>query len=153
MPINDRAGSLLLFLALVLGGGLAIGFLTAPGAWYAGLNKRAFNPPPWVFAPVWTVLYGLIAIAGWRIWHSDRNSRAMQMWWAQLGLNFLWSPAFFGAHQIRAALVIIVLMLAVILSFIATAWRLDRLAAWLFVPYAAWVAFASLLNGSIWVMN
>jgi translocator protein len=148
-----RAVSLVLFLVLVLGGGLAIGFLTTPGGWYAGLNKPAFNPPPWLFGPVWTALYVLIAIAGWRIWHSDRTGLAMQTWWAQLALNFLWSPVFFGAHQIGLALVIIVILLAVILGFIATAWRLDRAAAWLFLPYAAWVAFASLLNGSIWMMN
>lgn len=149
----NRAGSLLLFLVLAMRGGLAIVFLTTPGAWYAWLNKPAFNPPPRIFGPVWTVLYVLIAVAGWRVWHGYRTGRTMQMWWAQLGLNFLWSPIFFGAHQIGAALVIIVLMLAVILSFIATSWRLDGFAAWLFVPYAAWVAFASLLNGSIWVMN
>jgi tryptophan-rich sensory protein len=149
----NRAVSLVLFFVLVLGGGLAIGFVTAPGGWYAGLNKPAFNPPPWLFGPVWTVLYVLIAIAGWRIWHSDRNGRAMQLWWAQLALNFLWSPVFFGAHQIGLALGIILILLATILGFIATAWRLDRWAAWLFVPYAAWVGFASLLNGSIWMMN
>lgn len=149
----NRAVSLVLFLVLVLGGGLAIGFVTAPGEWYAGLNKPAFNPPPWLFGPVWTVLYVLIAVAGWRIWHSERNSRAMQMWWIQLALNFLWSPVFFGAHQIGLALIIIMMLLAMTLGFIATAWRLDRPAAWLFVPYAAWVGFATLLNGSIWMMN
>jgi tryptophan-rich sensory protein len=149
----NRAVSLFLFLLLVLGGGLAIGFLTAPGGWYAGLHKPAVNPPPWLFGPVWTLVYVLIAIAGWRIWHSERTGLAMQMWWAQLALNFLWSPVFFGAHQIGLALFIIVILLAVILGFIAKAWRSDRAAAWLFVPYAAWVAFASLLNGLIWMMN
>jgi tryptophan-rich sensory protein len=149
----NRAVSLVLFLALVVGGGLGIGFLTAPGEWYAGLAKPTFNPPPWLFGPVWTVLYALITIAGWRVWHRDRTGRASQMWWAQLVLNFLWSPVFFGAHQIGLALVVVLLLLGVILGFIATAWRSDRVAAWLFAPYAAWVAFASLLNGSIWMMN
>ena len=124
-----------------------------PGRRHAGLNKPAFNPPPWLFGPVWTVLYVLIAIAGWRIWHSERNGQAMQMWGAQLALNFLWSPIFFGAHQIGLALIIIMMLLAMTLGFIATAWRLDRAAACLFVPYAAWVGFASLLNGAIWMMN
>jgi tryptophan-rich sensory protein len=77
----------------------------------------------------------------------------MQMWWAQLALNFLWSPIFFGAHQIGLAFVVILLMLAAILGFIASAWRVDRAATWLFVPYAAWVGFAALLNGAIWTMN
>jgi translocator protein len=144
---------LVLYLALVLGGGLVLGFLTTPGAWYAVLIKPAFNPPAWLFGPVWTVLYILIAVAGWRVWQRDRHGWPMKLWWAQLALNFLWTPVFFAAHQIGLALVVILLMLAAILGFIATAWRPDRVAAWLFVPYAAWVAFASLLNGSIWALN
>jgi benzodiazapine receptor len=149
----NRHVSLVLFLALVLGGGLVLGFLTAPGAWYAGLSKPAFNPPAWLFGPVWTVLYIMIAVAGWRVLQRDRHGWPMKLWWAQLALNFLWTPVFFAAHQIGLALVIILLMLATILGFIATAWRLDRVSAWLFVPYAAWVAFASVLNGSIWALN
>ena len=149
----NRHLPLILFLVLVLGGGLFLGFLTAPGAWYAGLAKPAFNPPGWLFGPAWTVLYVLIAVAGWRIWRRERHGWPMKLWWAQLGLNFLWSPVFFGAHQIGAAFLVILLMLAAILAFIAVAWRQDRVAAWLFVPYAAWVAFASVLNGSIWALN
>ncbi len=149
----NRYVSLILFLVLVLGGGLALGGLTVPGGWYAGLVKPSFNPPAWLFGPVWTVLYVLIAIAGWRVWQRDRSGWPMKLWWAQMALNFLWTPVFFGAHQLGLALVVILLMLAAILAFIATAWRRDRVAAWLFVPYAAWVAFASLLNGSIWMLN
>ena len=149
----NRFVSLILFLLLVLGGGLALGGLTVPGGWYAGLTKPAFNPPAWLFGPVWTVLYVLIAVAGWRVWKRDRTGCPIRLWWAQLALNFLWTPVFFAAHQIGLALVVILLMLAAILGFIATAWRLDSVAAWLFVPYAAWVAFASVLNGSIWVLN
>ena len=149
----NRHVSLILFLALVLGGGLVLGFLTTPGGWYAGLTKASFNPPAWLFGPVWTVLYVLIAVAGWRVWQRDRTGWPMKLWWAQLALNFLWTPVFFGAHRIGLALVVILLTLAAILGFIATARRLDRLAAWLFMPYAAWVAFASVLNGSIWMLN
>src|SRR6185369_13778666 len=90
--------SLILLLVLAVGGGLAIGFLTAPGEWYAGLAKPAFNPPNWIFAPVWTVLYVLIAVAGWRIFKRDRRGWPMTLWWGQLALNFLWSPVFFAAH-------------------------------------------------------
>jgi tryptophan-rich sensory protein len=77
----------------------------------------------------------------------------MKLWWARLALNFLWTPVFFAAHQIGLALVVILLKLAAILVFIVTAWRLDRVAAQLFVPNAAWVTFASLLNGSILMLN
>lgn len=141
------------FLLLVVGGGQLIGFLTIPGPWYEALAKPFFNPPNWLFGPVWTVLYVLIAIAGWRIWRRDPRGTAMKLWWLQLVLNFLWSPSFFAMQQIGLALVVVLAMLATILAFIAAAWNVDRLSAWLFVPYAAWVAFASLLNASIWWLN
>jgi tryptophan-rich sensory protein len=99
MPMK-RLAPLILFLVLVMGGGVAIGFLTAPGEWYAGLAKPSFNPPNWLFGPVWTLLYLLIAVAGWRVFESDRGGWPMKLWWAQLALNFLWSPVFFAAHQI-----------------------------------------------------
>jgi len=148
-----RFGPLTLFLLLVVGGGVAIGFLTAPGEWYAGLAKPPFNPPNWVFAPVWTVLYVLIAVAGWRTFERDRSSWPMKLWWAQLVLNFLWSPVFFAAHRIGLALLVILLLLAAILAFLVMSWRQSRVAAWLFAAYAAWVAFAAVLNGSIWLLN
>ena len=149
----NRRLVLLGFLVLVIGGGLAIGYLTAPGEWYAGLDKPSFNPPGWVFAPVWTVLYMLIAVAGWRTFERDRRGWPMRLWWAQLALNFLWSPVFFAAHRIGLALAIVLLMLAAILPFIGMAWRQDRVAAWLFAPYAAWVGFASVLNGAVFALN
>lgn len=150
--MSGRA-AILPFILLVVGGGLLIGFFTAPGEWYAALAKPSFNPPNWLFGPVWTILYVMIAIAGWRVWQADRSGMAMKLWWLQLVLNFLWSPSFFALQNITLALVIILALLLAILAFIATAWKTDRLAAWLFVPYAAWVAFASLLNGSIRALN
>lgn len=146
-------GSLFLFFALVLGGGLVIGFMTAPEAWYASLAKPPFNPPNWIFAPVWTALYVMIAIAGWRIWRQGRGKLPMWLWGVQLALNFAWSPIFFSAHRIDVALGIIVLLLIAIVAFIATAWRQDKIASLLFAPYAIWVAFASLLNGALWLLN
>ncbi len=141
------------FLVLTVGGGLAIGSLTVPGEWYAALAKPAFNPPNWLFGPVWAVLYVVIAIVGWRTFQRDRAGWPMRLWWIQLGLNFLWSPTFFAAHQIAAALVIVLMLLAAILAFVTMSWPRDRPAAYLFMPYAAWVAFASLLNGAVWLMN
>lgn len=149
----NRLVLLSLFLVLVVGGGLAIWFLTAPDKWYAGLAKPAFNPPNWLFGPVWTVLYVLIAVAGWRTFERDRGGWPMRLWWTQLGLNFFWSPTFFAAHQIGLALLVVLLLLAAILAFIVMSWRQNRVAAWLFAPYAAWVAFASVLNGAIWLLN
>ena len=145
--------ALIAFVVLVLGGGLVIGYLTAPGDWYAGLEKPSFNPPNWVFAPAWTLLYVAIAVAGWRAWKSDSHRWPMRLWWTQLALNFLWSPVFFAAHRIGLALLVISLLLATILLFIVAIGRHDRVAAALFAPYAAWVAFATLLNGAIFMLN
>ena len=150
--MNHRP-SLILFLVAVVSGGLAIGYLTAPGEWYAQLTKPGFNPPAWVFGPAWTVLYVLIAVAGWRVWRREPGGWPMRLWWTQMVLNFSWSPVFFSAHRIGLALIVVLLLLAAILAFIATVWRRNRVAAWLFAPYAAWVAFASLLNASILRLN
>ena len=145
--------SLAIFIAIVLGGGTLIGLATLPGPWYEALEKPFFNPPNWLFGPVWSILYVLIGIAGWRVWQLHDNGSLAIVWIVQLLLNFLWSPVFFGAQSIGGALMIILALLAAILVFIALAWQRDRVAAWLFVPYALWVAFASTLNGSIFALN
>lgn len=149
----NRTLSLLGFVVLVLGGGTLIGYLTLPGEWYAGLAKPFFNPPDWMFGPVWSVLYVLVAVAGWRMWRHDPWGAALRVWICQLILNFLWSPIFFGLQQPGLALMVIVALLVAILGFIPIARKTDRLAAWLFAPYAVWVAFATLLNASIWWLN
>jgi translocator protein len=144
---------LMLFVVLVLGTGFAAGLLNPPGSWYAALAKPWFNPPNWVFAPVWSIVYLLVAIAGWRTWERDRNSMAMTLWWAQMALNFLWSPIFFTAHRPAVALAVILMLLVAILAFIARQWSADRFSAVLFIPYAAWVGFASVLNFEIVRLN
>jgi tryptophan-rich sensory protein len=149
--------SLPAFLLLVVGGGLLIGGLTGPDPWFASLRKPSFNPPNWIFGPVWTALYVMIAIAGWRAWSRRTDTRAdslaLGLWWLQLGLNFLWSPVFFAAHQIGIALALIALLLLSIIGFVATAWSRDRVAALLFAPYMLWVAFATALNAAFYSMN
>ncbi|MGV3633227.1 MAG: TspO/MBR family protein [Pseudorhodoplanes sp.] len=138
------------FIVAVLAIGLTIGAVTRPGPWYAALVKPSFNPPGWVFGPVWTVLYVMIGIAGARTWEA---AHGMRLWFAQMALNFAWSPAFFGLHRPALALVIVLGMLASIVAFIIARWNADRVSALLFIPYAAWVAFASLLNAAIVVLN
>lgn len=146
-------GALVVFLLLVVGGGLSIGVFTLPGEWYAGLTKPSFNPPNWIFGPVWSVLYIAIAVAGWRNWQRDRTGTAMKVWGVQMLANFAWSPVFFAAHRIDLALSIILLLLVSVAGFIRLSWRQDRVSALLFVPYAAWVGFASALNGAILLLN
>ena len=140
------------FLVVVIGGGLLIGFVTRPDAWYAGLAKPPFNPPNWVFAPVWTVLYVLIAIAGARTFARGLDL-AFALWVTQLALNSVWSPVFFRPHRPGLALSVVAALLAAIVAFIVQRWHADNVSALLFVPYAGWVAFATLLNASIVRLN
>jgi tryptophan-rich sensory protein len=144
---------LALFVVLVVGSGFATGFFNRPGGWYGALAKPWFNPPGSIFAPIWSIVYLLVAVAGWRTWERDRNSMAMTLWWAQMALNFLWSPIFFTAHWPDVALAVILMLLAAILAFIARQWPDDRISAALFIPYAAWVGFASVLNFEIVRLN
>jgi translocator protein len=144
---------LAIFLATVIGVGALIGVSTAPGEWYASLDKPPFNPPNWLFGPVWFALYVMIAIAGWRTFIREPGGTAMKLWFGQMALNWLWSLTWFTLHWLWPAFIVIASILALILAFIAVSWREDRVSAWLFVPYAAWVGFASLLNLSIAVLN
>jgi translocator protein len=143
----------LAFMAVTTGIGVLIGFANLPGDWYAGLAKPAFNPPNWIFGPVWSVLYVLIGIAGGRIWVRAKGSNAMLIWFLQMILNFCWSPAFFGMKNTGLALIIILAMLALIFAFILQARKLDKIATLCFAPYAAWVSFATVLNLSLYLLN
>ncbi|WP_306145188.1 TspO/MBR family protein [Roseibium sp. MMSF_3412] len=145
--------TLLAFVVVVLAIGIFIGMQTAPGEWYRALEKPPFNPPNWIFGPVWTVLYVFIAVAGWRTFRQAPGSVAVKLWVAQMVLNWTWSPVFFAFHQLWFALVILLGMLAAILFFIVDRWQLDRTAALLFCPYAAWVGFAGILNLSLALLN
>jgi len=149
---------LLGFVALCLAVAAAGGAVTASsvGTWYAGLAKPSFNPPDWVFGPVWTALYLMMAVAGWRVWRRRGVSGvrpALGVWTLQLVLNLCWSLVFFGARLIGAALVEIAVLFAAILVTALLFWRIDRVAGALLVPYAAWVAFAALLNAALWRLN
>jgi len=154
---RDIAG-LLAFLVICLGISAAGGAATASsvGTWYQTLQKPFFNPPNWLFAPVWTALYIMMAIAGWRVWraHGLRGARAaMALFAVQLALNLAWSFLFFGYRMIGAALIEIILLLMAILVTTVLFWKRDRLAGMLFVPYAGWVAFATILNFALWRLN
>lgn len=145
-------GGLLFFFALVAAAALT-GQAFQPGEWYEGLAKPDFTPPNWIFPVAWTALYILIAIAGWRVWRAPEGRAALGVWIVALGLNAAWSFLMFGQHAIGLALVDIYALLAAIFAFIVLAWKADRPAALLFVPYAAWVSFASVLNLAVWQLN
>jgi tryptophan-rich sensory protein len=148
--------ALVAFVLVTLAVGFVAGQVTVPNipGWYEHLAKPAFNPPNWVFAPVWTVLYLAMAVAAWRIWRKQglRNT-ALALWALQLALNFCWSILFFGAHAILLALVDLCLLWLMILATLIVFWRTDRLAGLLLVPYLGWVSFAGLLNAAILTLN
>ena len=128
----------------------------ADNGWYAGLAKPAWNPPGWVFGPVWTVLYAMMAVAAWRAWRKGgwaKQKAALSLFVVQWALNGLWTPLFFGLHRPGWALAEILVLLAAILTTLRAFWRVDRTAGLLFLPYAAWGAFATVLNWTIWRLN
>ena len=124
--------------------------------WFAGLVKPPFYPPNWVFGPVWTVLYALMAVALWRILRlpgSTARTVALILFFLQLALNAAWSWMFFWAHSSLLGLTNIVPQVLVIIATLVSFARLDQLAAWCLAPLLAWVTFASVLNFSIWWLN
>ncbi len=124
-----------------------------PGPWYAALAKPEWTPPNWLFAPVWTVLYVMIAVAGWLVWRAEGLRATLAVWGVQLALNAAWTWTMFDQHRIGAALVNILLLWLAICAFILLSWNVSRWAAYLFVPYWIWVSYASALNFAIWRLS
>ena len=142
---------------------LAVTFIAAwngarymPGEWYAALSKPSWNPPSWIFAPVWTFLYISMAVAAWLAWRRKGLPAAatpIAVFLVQLGLNSLWTWLFFGLHRPDLAFGDISLLWVAILATLILFWRASPAAGWLFVPYLAWVSFAAVLNFTLWRMN
>jgi len=129
---------------------------TSVDGWYRTLSKPAFNPPDWVFAPVWSALYVMMALAAWLVWRRvglAGGRIALSLWGVQLALNLAWSILFFGLNRIGLALVDIVLLLLAIATTTVAFWRIDARAGLLFLPYLLWVGYATVLNGALWALN
>ncbi|MFN3868723.1 MAG: TspO/MBR family protein [Hyphomicrobiaceae bacterium] len=131
----------------------ASGAIFMPGPWYRALSKPSWTPPDWAFGPAWTVLYLMIAVAGWLVWTEQGAGPAIAFWAANIVFNGAWSWLMFGLKRIRWALADAIAMLLTIIGFIATAWPVSQTAALLFVPYLAWVTFATALNWAILARN
>lgn len=124
--------------------------------WYERLAKPPLTPPNHLFGPVWTVLYALMAVSAWNVWKTRPSScrrRGLRLFAVQLALNLLWTWTFFGTHQMLTAFVDLVALWAAILLTILTFRKMSHTAAWLLVPYLAWVTFAGYLNFAIWKLN
>lgn len=151
--------SLIINLAIPLAFGVAGALLNqrSVDTWYAGLNKPSFNPPNWIFGPVWTFIYILIGVAAYLIWQKRSQivhlPRTIAVYFIQLVLNLLWTFLFFYAHKIGASLIEIVALFVVILINASVFYKIDKMAGLLFIPYAIWVSFATLLTYSIYSLN
>jgi len=130
-------------------GGLGAVFTTpAIGGWYAGLVKPIFNPPNWLFGPVWTLLYAMMAVAWWLVGFKEKK-----IFLTQLGVNLLWSIVFFGLKQPGVAVGVIVVLWVLIFLTIRKFMSINKLGGWLLYPYLLWVSFATILNVAITILN
>jgi translocator protein len=152
--ISSNLVAPVLFIAVVAAAA-AFGGQWGAGPWYAGLSKPHWTPPNRLFPPVWTLLYLMIAVAGWLVWTTPHENRSLilGLWAAQLLLNAAWSYLFFGRHEIALALVDILALLVAIAAFVIAAWPANQWASLLFIPYLLWVGYATALNASIWLRN
>jgi len=125
--------------------------------WYAELSKPSFNPPDWAFGVVWPILYVMMGVAAFLVWRKRTGSRqvriALGLFLAQLALNGIWTPIFFGLHMMGLALVEIIVLWLAILATIIAFWRISKTAACLLIPYILWVSFAIALNAGLWHLN
>lgn len=154
MKIKKLGISLLLCFVVAFLGSL----VTTPSidTWYVTLQKPSFNPPNWVFGPVWTVLYFLMGVSLFLIWSKktkNKDKKPLQFFLLQLGLNLLWSIVFFGLHSPIGAFITIVLLWAAIFYTIILFYKVSKNAAYLLIPYLLWVSFATLLNLAIVILN
>ncbi len=156
MPVRPRfsLSSLLFWLTLSFVPGLA-GMAFPPDDWYRGLIKPGWNPPAWVFGPTWTLLYILIGVAVYRVARRDSPHTPVALTWffAQLVLNALWTPLFFGLHRPDLALVCIVALWLAIVGMMRAFARVSPGASAMLTPYLLWVSFATALNAAIWHLN
>jgi len=125
----------------------------SPGEWYQNLEKPSFNPPGWVFGPVWTILYIAMGIAAWLVWKERGFSPVLYIFLGQLVLNALWSYLFFGANRPDLAFFEILLLWVLILLTMLLFWKVRTAAGILLLPYLLWVTFASVLNFALWRLN
>lgn len=134
----------------------AMGALFPPGDWYAQLNKPSWNPPSWLFGPVWSALYTLMAVAAWLVWRRGgfaAQRTPLALFVVQLALNAAWSPLFFGLQWAGVAFAEMLLLWLAIVATLMSFWRVNPVAGWLLAPYLAWVSFAAVLNFTLWRLN
>ena len=141
---------LITFIASAIGG-----FTTASykEPWYSQIILPSFNPPSWVFAPVWTMLYVMMAIAIWKIWINSYDLKILKLYFVHLFFNGTWSIVFFGFHQIGLALINLIIILIFILLLMKNYFNKNKISFYLMIPYLLWSSYALILNSSIFILN
>lgn len=134
---------------LACGAAASTGVFFQPGPWYESLNKPSFTPPKWAFPVAWTIIYLLLAWAGYRLSLTPGSQNVLALWAAQIALNTLWTPVFFGAHRVLAAMVILALLWLVVAVMVVMALQLDLITGLILMPYLLWLCVAAALNFSI----
>jgi len=148
--MTNRGQSMTFFIFLLACAAAAsTGLLFKPGAWYEALVKPGFTPPNWLFPVAWTIIYLLLAWAGYRLSLIPDSQIVLALWAAQIALNTLWTPVFFGAHRIFAAMLVITLLWVTVATMVVLAVRLDLITGLILFPYLAWLSVAAALNFSI----
>jgi tryptophan-rich sensory protein len=158
---SDKKNILWLFffisLCLIFGNGLG-GYFTfiSVETWYQTLNKPSFNPPDWVFGPVWTTLYILMGISVWLVWKREPSTDrtiGIRIFWVQLFFNILWTYIFFGIQKVGLSFLEIIFLIFLIFSNVIYFLKIDKIAGYLLIPYLIWVLYASVLTYNIWILN
>tara|TARA_B100000029_G_scaffold431567_1_gene443244 strand:+ start:2199 stop:2684 length:486 start_codon:yes stop_codon:yes gene_type:complete len=161
MENSDKKNYIWLFffiaICLIFGNGLG-GYFTfiSVNDWYQTLNKPTFNPPDWVFGPVWTTLYILMGISIWLIWKKEKSmirTLCIKLFWFQLFLNIFWTFLFFGIQKISYSLIEIFFLIFIIILNINYFLKINKIAGYLLIPYLFWVIYASILTFNIWILN
>ena len=142
---------LITYSASVIGGLVTVGFKEP---WYSLINKPTFNPPSWIFAPVWTTLYLMMTIAIWLFWHSrNRDMNTIYIYFIHIVFNATWSIVFFGVHQILLALLVLLILISLIIILILRFKRVNMVSYYLMIPYLLWCCYALVLNLNIFLLN
>ena len=142
---------LITYSASVIGGLVTVGFKEP---WYSLINKPTFNPPSWIFAPVWTTLYLMMTIAIWLFWHSrNRDMNTIYIYFIHIVFNATWSIIFFGLHQILLALIVLISLILIIIILMLRYKRVNIVSYYLMIPYLLWCFYALVLNFNIFLLN
>ena len=153
--MNNKYLSLFIILTITFLASAIGGFTTSSfkEPWYSQLILAPFNPPAWVFGPVWTMLYVLMSVAIWKIWYNTKDKYVLKIYLIHLFFNSTWSVVFFGFHQVGLALINLIIILAFIVFLLKEYFKRDKISFYLMIPYFLWSSYAIILNGYIFIYN